>query len=147
MILQTSALAFLLAAVDIAETAKQVEERPFPTFIAFLLAAICALWGALVSVALWGAKGRLSQALERGNELKAERDAERKEADRVTAEHMVDLRKLTSAAERLDHKEKQLERARADAEEEFRRTREELARERAELREKKNKPKPPGPVP
>lgn len=66
-----------------------------------LVTAISVLWGALVSVALWGAKGQLRLSEKRADELKAERDAERKEADRVRAEHVRDLVKLTIAADGL----------------------------------------------
>lgn len=78
-----------------------LEARPFPYFLALTLSVVGVLWGSLVTVALWGANGRLAQAEKRADELKSERDIERKEADRITAEHIRDLVKLTNAADEL----------------------------------------------
>lgn len=93
---------FPLLAVDQADSMAQgLEQRPFPYFLGLVLLGLATLWGALVSVAWWGAKGQLAMARGRADELRAERDAERKEADRVRAEHIKDLVTLARAADGL----------------------------------------------
>lgn len=70
----------LLAALDTAETAKGLDEKPWPFFLALVIGAAAALWGALVSVAWWGAKGQLKLQADQIVDLKHERDEAQKEA-------------------------------------------------------------------
>lgn len=97
-----------LAAIDTAATAKGLEERPWPFFLALVIGALGILWAAYVHTQ-WASARRERDLLkqfhqnerERSHDLRKERDAERERGDKIHADHLRDLVKVVMAAEGL----------------------------------------------
>lgn len=96
----------LLAAVE--ATAKGLEDRPWPFFLALTLSALSFAVTTYLLSSRAGARRERDlyiqlhqQERERAQELKRERDDAREVTDKVRSEHIRDLVKLTVAAEEL----------------------------------------------
>ncbi len=111
----------LLGALDAAVTAKGLEERPWPFFLALVISALAIV----CSVYFGGSRSSArrerdlykqlhTQAVERSAELKRERDDARGETDQERSKHMRDLVKILLAAEGLVRLKDDLERKLAE---------------------------------
>lgn len=105
----------LLLLADTAATAKGLEDRPWPFFLALVIGALGTIFG------LWQTGARLAarrerdlykqlhqQERERAQELKRERDDAREKTERVEREHKQDLVRISMAAEGLIRIQEQL---------------------------------------
>lgn len=106
-----------LAALDTAATAKSLEERPWPFFLALTLGALSFIFTVYLASSRASARRERDlfkqlhqQERDRAQELKHERDRAREDTDKVRAEHIRDLVKLTVAAEELVRMRLDLER-------------------------------------
>jgi hypothetical protein len=111
----------VLAALDAAATAKELQERPWPFFLALVLSALGFAVAAYLAASRDSARRERdlykqlhNQALERSAELKHERDDARGETDQERSRHMRDLVKILLAAEGLVRLKDDLERKLAE---------------------------------
>lgn len=112
----TWTLPLLLSAIDTVETAKHLEEKPWPFFLALVIGALGFIFGVWQTGAASSARRERDlhkqlheQAQSRGDEFRRERDDlaqqlahERREGMRLTIEFLTTAKNLARVQEELD---------------------------------------------